>query len=314
MTWLRARVLFVDDDPSLRELFQASFRAAGYGVSVAKDGFDALAQMREAVLPDLILTDLKMPNMSGFEFLSVVRRRFPQIPTIAISGEFEPAAGQTLSVVVDATPMGVLADALLVKPVEFKELLAKMTELLRDAPLRLASKQERAPVWVARKGDYYLLTCTECLRSFSMPAVRSAGILREVRTVECIFCKTPIQFIFEQAPEAPGLPSIKATVILCVDDDAPRLGFRQLILEAKGYKVLHATSAEQAMEIFQSNPVDLVVADHLMGRGTGIELAAALKRLRPTVPVIIFTASIAPPEGAETADAFICKGGGPRCC
>src|SRR5919198_989932 len=181
MTWLHARLLFVDDEPSLRELFQASFHAAGYGVRVAKDGLDALAQMRGTVLPDLILTDLKMPNMSGFEFLSVVRRRFPQIPTIAISGEFEPAAGQTLSVVVDATPMGVLADALLVKPVEFKELLAKMTELLRDAPLRLASKQERAPVWVARKGDYYLLTCTECLRSFSMPAVRSAGILREIR-------------------------------------------------------------------------------------------------------------------------------------
>ena len=102
MTWLRARLLFVDDEPSLRELFQASFHAAGYGVRVAKDGFDALAQMREAVLPDLILTDLKMPNMSGFEFLSVVRRRFPQIPT-----------------------MGVLADALLVKPVEFDHCLQK---------------------------------------------------------------------------------------------------------------------------------------------------------------------------------------------
>src|SRR5919198_2410427 len=182
MTWLRARVLFVDDDPSLRELFQASFHAAGYGVRVAKDGFDALAQMQGRVLPDLILTDLKMPNMSGFEFLSVVRRRFPQIPTIAMSGEFQPAAGEPLSVVVDATPMGVLADALLVKPVEFEALLAKIAELLRDAPLRLASKQERAPVWVPRNGDCYILTCTECFRSFSVPAVRSAGILREVRT------------------------------------------------------------------------------------------------------------------------------------
>src|SRR5919197_2223199 len=149
MTWLRARVLFVDDDPSLRELFQASFHAAGYGVRVAKDGFDALAQMQGRLLPDLILTDLKMPNMSGFEFLSVVRRRFPQIPTIAISGEFEPAAGQPLSVVVDATPMGVLADALFVKPVEFEALLAKIAELLPDAPLRPpAIKRERAPVWV----------------------------------------------------------------------------------------------------------------------------------------------------------------------
>jgi len=83
------RLLVVDDDPSIRDLYQASLSMAGYEVRVAKDGLDALAQMRGA-LPDLILTDLKMANMSGFEFLSVVRRRFPQIPTIAISGEYEP--------------------------------------------------------------------------------------------------------------------------------------------------------------------------------------------------------------------------------
>ena len=83
------RLLVVDDEPSIRDLLQMSLSKEGYEVRVAKDGFDALAQMRGA-LPELILTDLKMPNMSGFEFLSVVRRRFPQIPTIAISGEYEP--------------------------------------------------------------------------------------------------------------------------------------------------------------------------------------------------------------------------------
>jgi CheY-like chemotaxis protein len=57
-------------------------------------------------LPDLIMTDLKMPNMSGFEFLSVVRRRFPQIPTIAISGKFQPPV----------EPLGIFADAFFAKP------------------------------------------------------------------------------------------------------------------------------------------------------------------------------------------------------
>jgi CheY-like chemotaxis protein len=78
------RLLVVDDEPPVRDLFQGSLSTEGYEVRVAKDGFEALAQMRGA-LPDLILSDLKMPNMSGLEFLSVVRRRFPQIPTIAIS-------------------------------------------------------------------------------------------------------------------------------------------------------------------------------------------------------------------------------------
>lgn len=73
------RLLVVDDEPSIRDLLQTSLCKEGYEVRVAKDGFDALAQMRGA-LPDLVLTDLKMPDMSGFEFLSVVRRRFPPNP------------------------------------------------------------------------------------------------------------------------------------------------------------------------------------------------------------------------------------------
>jgi two-component system response regulator TctD len=53
------RLLFIDDDPSSRELFQAALSAKGYEVCVAQDGFAALAQMRGA-LPDLIVSDLKM--------------------------------------------------------------------------------------------------------------------------------------------------------------------------------------------------------------------------------------------------------------
>ncbi len=181
------RLLVVDDEPCIRDLLQTSLSMRGYEVRVAKDGFDALAQMRGA-LPDLILTDLKMPNMSGFEFLSVVRRRFPQIPTIAISGEFEPAAEE----------LGVLADAFLAKPHAPKELFAKIAELLGDAPPRPAIKKDRAPVWVPRNGDYYVITCTDCLRSFSIPAEKSDRVLRELRTLECIFCDAQVQFIVEE--------------------------------------------------------------------------------------------------------------------
>ena len=59
----------------------------GYEVRTAEDGFRALIELRFA-LPDLVVTDLRMPNMSGFEFLPIVRQRFPHIPVIAISGGF----------------------------------------------------------------------------------------------------------------------------------------------------------------------------------------------------------------------------------
>jgi len=193
------RLLLIDDEPLNRELLASSLSAAGYEVEVAKDGFAALAQMHGA-LPDLIISDLKMPNMSGFEFLSIARRRFPQIPTIAVSGEFHAPI----------EPLGVIADAFLSKPFSLDELEAKIAELLRDSPPRPAIKKDRAPVWVPRNGEYYVITCTECLRSFSIPAEKSVRVLRELRTLACIFCDAQVQFIVEEQPEAAGLPITKA--------------------------------------------------------------------------------------------------------
>jgi|ERR1041385_8107223 CheY-like chemotaxis protein len=80
------RVLVVDDDPRVLQVSRLILEAKGYEVKTATDGFEALVELRRS-LPDVIISDLKMPNMSGFELLSVVRRRFPHIPVIAISGE-----------------------------------------------------------------------------------------------------------------------------------------------------------------------------------------------------------------------------------
>lgn len=198
MATFHYRLLVVDDEPAVRDLLQSSLSAQGYEVAVAEDGFAALAQMRGA-LPDLIVTDLKMPNMSGFELLSIIHRRFPQIPAIAVSGEFQPALA----------PLGVLADAFFAKPVRFDELLAKIAQLLQEAPPRPAIRRDRAPVWVARCGECYVFTCTDCLRSFSIPAEEDRQSLREMRTLECTFCNAQVRVIVEERPEASGLPKVK---------------------------------------------------------------------------------------------------------
>jgi len=93
------RVLIVDDDPLLLQTTAAIVRSFGFSVRTAEDGFVALKILRE-VLPDMIISDLRMPNMSGFELLSIVRRRFPHLPTIGISGEF----------ILATMPLGLLVD------------------------------------------------------------------------------------------------------------------------------------------------------------------------------------------------------------
>jgi len=100
----KRQILVVDDEESMRESLAMLLSSDGYDVATAKDGFDALLQMKRS-LPDVIISDLNMPQMSGFEFLSVVRRRFPQILIVAMSGAYRGAA----------VPDGIIADAFYAK-------------------------------------------------------------------------------------------------------------------------------------------------------------------------------------------------------
>jgi CheY-like chemotaxis protein len=84
MSNIKPSLLVVDDESPVRTCLSEILSGAGYAVQIASDGFSALAAIRED-MPDLILSDLNMPGMSGFEFLSVVRRRFPSIRVIAMS-------------------------------------------------------------------------------------------------------------------------------------------------------------------------------------------------------------------------------------
>jgi len=118
----RASILFLDDDPCMRDVMAMVLNEEGYEVSTAADGFDGLAQLRNSI-PDLIISDLHMPRMSGVEFLSVVRRRFPAIPVIAISGAHEMNA---------SFPAGVMADAFYPKGrCHPDELMRTIHELMR---------------------------------------------------------------------------------------------------------------------------------------------------------------------------------------
>ena len=174
------RVLIVDDEEVIRMSCGAMLSHAGYEVRTAADGFEALAAMRGAP-PDVLISDLNMPRMSGFELLSVVRRRFPQMPVVAISGTF------------DLEGPRVLADAFFPKGEYSPEKLVNEIQLLlAQVPIRPPlPKPDLAPVWLPRNGSYVVITCTECLRSFSLPEEEAENGPREV---PCIFCDALIRF------------------------------------------------------------------------------------------------------------------------
>ena len=99
--------------------------------------------------------------------------------------------------------------------------------------------------------------------------------------------------------------------LLCIDDNQTALHLRKLVFESAGYTVLVASDSAAAMVLFSLSAVDMVVSDHFLQNGTGIELATAMKKLKPEVPIVIISGLVDAPEGMEHADLFICKGNSP---
>lgn len=195
----RATILFVDDDPCMREVMAMMLDEEGYEASTAADGLEALAQLRTSI-PDLIISDLHMPRMSGIEFLSVIRRRFPAVPVIAISGAHAMDA---------SFPAGVIADAFYPKGRCHPDDLMRTIRALMHGPLsrpinyRPCQPPAIQNARVSRDSSglpVLLLTCSDCLRSFSLNA---AGLVDDrILQAHCGHCHFPVQFIIdmEQVP------------------------------------------------------------------------------------------------------------------
>jgi CheY-like chemotaxis protein len=111
-------VLIVDDKECIRTSMAILFEEFGYSVRFAEDGHSALRQINEQN-PDILLTDLLMPGMSGRELLNKVRALFPAIKVIATSGSF---CGNEV-------PPGILADAFYPKGSSVSALLHILREL-----------------------------------------------------------------------------------------------------------------------------------------------------------------------------------------
>ncbi len=187
------KILVVDDDEAVRETLVMVLRSEGYDVGTAMHGFDALLQIKRT-LPSILISDLNMPQMSGFELLSVVRRRFPKISVIAMSGAYHSG---------DAVPGGVIADAFYGKGQSNPDaLLLTVAELIRtSAAHAVAHERESAPVWIPRNGKdshgvpYIVLTCTDCLRSF--PLSVAVEDLQKIQETPCLFCPNTVRYVID---------------------------------------------------------------------------------------------------------------------
>jgi len=96
--------------------------------------------------------------------------------------------------------------------------------------------------------------------------------------------------------------------ILCVDDNDQLLSIRKVILETRGYRVVTAASAREALEVFKAGVVDLVLTDLVMPEVDGTELIDKIKAISPETPAILFSGKIRIYERDTRADVFLPKG------
>jgi DNA-binding response OmpR family regulator len=114
---MAARILVVDDDLAIQEFMSRALKAEGYEAKIASNGAEALKIMPEFT-PQLILLDMKMPVMDGWEFLKIHCQKVSNIPVIALSAH-----------VTDRSSLGCVAD-FLPKPFELDNLFAAIENTL----------------------------------------------------------------------------------------------------------------------------------------------------------------------------------------
>ena len=138
----RPWILVVDDEPTVLRALRVALEAQDYVVTAVLNGEDALARITNGAF-DLVLLDLGLPGISGFDVIQRVRVLFPTLPIIVLSAQGEVAAK------VEALDLG--ADDYVAKPFSVRELLARVRVALRHADsaagaLAESNRIERGPV------------------------------------------------------------------------------------------------------------------------------------------------------------------------
>jgi len=243
-------ILIVDDETAGRDLLEAILTGAGYQVEQADSGPAALARVDEAV-PELILLDLMMPGMTGFEVCQRLKLhpRTAAVPVIVVT-----ALGQVTHKEAALTSG---ADDFVTKPIESEDILARVAAMLK-------------------------------VRRIRQELDRTLAYLHELETARHAQRRESLAAVVPGAQKPPG-PST-APLVLLVDDEALTRDLYGDQLTEHGFQVVAAADGAEALDQVLRHPVEAVILDIMMPGMSGLEVLERLHARDPDLPVIMLTA------------------------
>ncbi|GAB4185622.1 MAG: hypothetical protein Fur006_24270 [Coleofasciculaceae cyanobacterium] len=289
----KANILIVDDTPDNLRLLSKILTEQGYEVAKALNGQMALTAV-QASPPDLILLDINMPDMSGYEVCERLKAndQTKEIPVIFLS-----ALDEWLDKAKAFRAGGV---SYVIKPFKHEEVLIRVQNQLKLTRLRSSLQK---PNVSTRHDDNSKALPTDCDRvqpyGHVSEAARSANSEARPLGLNSAAGRSPALLLAADC-ERGALALLQGTDctdtpranILIVDDTPDNLRLLSAILVKQGYEVGKALSGEMALKSASSAPPDLILLDILMPQMNGYEVCKQLKADRKTrdIPVIFISA------------------------
>lgn len=116
-------ILFAEDNPGIQKIYQKTFTKEGYRVLTCEHGARVLADLKEEKV-DLLVTDLEMPGMNTLDLFPILKKEYPRLPVIVVSGHYQDLQQDFLA-------RGYPVAAFIGKPAQISTLQAKVREILK---------------------------------------------------------------------------------------------------------------------------------------------------------------------------------------
>lgn len=228
-------ILVVDDEPGVREILYELISSLGYRVSVAASGQDAL-QMLAQDRADLVITDLMMPQMNGWQLLKIIKQRYTYMPVIVLTGYISQEGEEMLT--------NSQTDGYLVKPVD----RAKLRQTLDN--FRAQKKPGRAADITILDDDPSTLSALE--HAFTRRGYRVATFTEPGDALQHIRDTGPDLLILDLMLQ--GIDGFEISRILRDDDQTSRLPILILTAAPSKENVLKAIKLD--INGFVAKPFD----------------------------------------------------------